>query len=110
MSKGVGDATACELAGKFAAGTVSPVDVLEACLARIEKLNPTLNAIVTCDSAGAREAAMRSAARWRAGKPLSALDGVPITIKDNLFVAGMRATWGSRLYDEHVPEADELPV
>ena len=110
MSKDVCDATACELAGSFAAGTVSPVDALESCLARIEKLNPKLNAIVTLDSAGAHKAAARSAARWRAGKPLSALDGVPITIKDNLFVAGMRATWGSRLYEKRVPEADELPV
>jgi aspartyl-tRNA(Asn)/glutamyl-tRNA(Gln) amidotransferase subunit A len=110
MSKAVCDATACELADKFAAGTVSPVDVLEACLARIERLNPKLNAIVTLDSTGARTSAAQSAARWRAGKPLSALDGVPITIKDNLFVAGMRATWGSRLFEEQVPQADEQPV
>ena len=110
MSRDLCEGTACELAGMFAAGTVSPVDALEIFLARIEKLNPALNAIVTSDSAGARKAAAVSTARWRAGKPLSALDGVPITIKDNLLVAGMRATWGSRLYEEYVPEADELPV
>jgi aspartyl-tRNA(Asn)/glutamyl-tRNA(Gln) amidotransferase subunit A len=110
MNSDVGDTTACELAAKFAGGTVSPVDALETCLERIEKLNPRLNAIITLDSAGARKAAARSSARWRTGKPLSALDGVPITIKDNLFVGGMRATWGSRLYEEHVPESDELPV
>jgi aspartyl-tRNA(Asn)/glutamyl-tRNA(Gln) amidotransferase subunit A len=94
----------------FAAGAVSPRDALEIFLARIENLNPALNAIVTSDREGARKAAAESTARWRAGKPLSALDGVPITIKDNLLVAGMRATWGSRLYEEYVPEADELPV
>jgi aspartyl-tRNA(Asn)/glutamyl-tRNA(Gln) amidotransferase subunit A len=110
MSKDVCDASACKLAAEFAAGTVSPIDALEACLSRIERLNPKLNAIVTLDSTGARNAAKESAARWRAGKPLSALDGVPITIKDNLFVAGMRATWGSRLFAERVPDADELPV
>jgi aspartyl-tRNA(Asn)/glutamyl-tRNA(Gln) amidotransferase subunit A len=110
MSRGIADPTACELAGKFAAGAISPADALQICLARIEKLNPTLNAIITLDIDGAGKAAALSTARWRAGKPLSALDGVPITIKDNLFVQGMRATWGSRLYEELVPHTDELPV
>ncbi len=44
------------------------------------------------------------------GKPLSPLDGVPVTIKDNILVAGLRATWGSRLYGDYVPDEDELPV
>lgn len=87
-----------------------PVEALEHCLARIEALNPALNAIVTLDCDGARAAAQASAARWRAGTPLSALDGVPVTIKDNLLAKGLRATWGSRLYENYVPDHDELPV
>ena len=51
-----------------------------------------------------------SEARWRAGTPLSQLDGVPITVKDNMVVRGMRSTWGSALYSEFMPDADELPV
>ena len=102
--------TALELSGKFRALEVSPLDALEAALARHARLNPLLNAIVTLDAAGAREAAAHSAARWRSGTPLSPLDGVPVPIKDNLLVAGLRATWGSRVYEDYVPAEDELPV
>ena len=66
--------------------------------------------MIALDREGARLEADRSALRWREGAPLSALDGVPITVKDNLLVAGMKATWGSRIYADFVPEADEAPV
>jgi aspartyl-tRNA(Asn)/glutamyl-tRNA(Gln) amidotransferase subunit A len=101
---------ALELSAKFRALAVTPLDALEAALARIARCNPILNAIVTLDAAGARAAAAASTARWRAGNPLSALDGVPITIKDNLIVGGLRATWGSRVFERYLPEHDELPV
>jgi aspartyl-tRNA(Asn)/glutamyl-tRNA(Gln) amidotransferase subunit A len=104
------DLTAAQLSHAFAARQLSPVEALESCLARVERLNPSLNAIVTLDAEGARAAAQASATRWRQGAPLSPLDGVPVTIKDNLLVAGLRATWGSRLYADHVPAVDELPV
>ena len=61
----------------FARRALSPVEALEAILARIARLNPRLNAIVALDEAGARAAARASEARWRAGTPLSPLDGVP---------------------------------
>jgi aspartyl-tRNA(Asn)/glutamyl-tRNA(Gln) amidotransferase subunit A len=104
------DVTAAQLSRAYAAQRLSPVEALEACLARVERLNPSLNAIVTLDAAGARAAARASETRWRQGAPLSPLDGVPVTIKDNLLVAGLRASWGSRLYADYVPAADELPV
>jgi aspartyl-tRNA(Asn)/glutamyl-tRNA(Gln) amidotransferase subunit A len=110
MSEQLCELTGLELSEKFRALELSPVAALEAVLARSARFNPALNAIVTLDTDGAHDAAMRSAARWRAGAPLSRLDGVPITLKDNLIVAGMRSTWGSRLYEDHVPEEDELPV
>src|SRR5207247_3295887 len=69
-----------------------------------------LNAIVTLDQSGAIQSAAESAQRWKDGRPLGALDGVPVTIKDNILVAGLRATWGSRLYSDYVPDRDELPV
>jgi aspartyl-tRNA(Asn)/glutamyl-tRNA(Gln) amidotransferase subunit A len=110
MSEELCELTGLELGERFRSLAVSPLDALEASLARTARLNPDLNAIVTLDADGARDAATRSAARWRSGTPLSPLDGVPITIKDNLLVAGLRATWGSRLYEHHRPGQDELPV
>jgi aspartyl-tRNA(Asn)/glutamyl-tRNA(Gln) amidotransferase subunit A len=98
-----------ELAVAYAGG-LSPNEVTAATLARIRDINPRLNAIITLDEAGAMQAADNSARRWKDGRPLSALDGVPVTIKDNILVAGLRATWGSRLYSHFVPDEDELPV
>lgn len=89
---------------------LSPDAVIAATLAHIGEINPKLNAIITLDEAGAICAAAASAVRWQDGRPLSALDGVPVTIKDNILAAGLRATWGSRLYADHVPDRDELPV
>nr|WP_280854539.1 amidase [Pararoseomonas indoligenes] len=89
---------------------LSPTEVARAVLARIERLNPALNAIITLDPARALEAARASEARWAAGCPLSPLDGVPLTVKDNIPVAGLRCTWGSTTHRDFVSVRDELPV
>ena len=102
--------SATALAGRFAQGRLSPVEALEAVLARTARLNPRLNAIIALDEAGARAAAAASTARWRAGLPLSPLDGVPFTVKDNIAMAGLPCAWGSPLFAGQVPERDELPV
>ena len=102
--------SAAELSDGYQRARLDPVDVLDAVLARIESVNGSLNAIVTLDADGAREQARGSAARWRSGAPRSPLDGVPISIKDNLHVRGLRTTWGSRLYADFVASADELPI
>jgi aspartyl-tRNA(Asn)/glutamyl-tRNA(Gln) amidotransferase subunit A len=104
------DLGATELTALFAKGSLSPLEALDTALARIRRLNPVLNAIVTLDPEGARVAALASTERWAKRTPLSPLDGVPVTIKDNLLVRGLRATWGSRLYADFVPDVDELPV
>ncbi|MCG2639621.1 MULTISPECIES: amidase [Bradyrhizobium] len=101
--------SACEFARAFADG-LSPRAVIEATLSHIAATNPRVNAIVTLDASGALAAADTSAKRWRDGRPASALDGVPVTVKDNILVAGLRATWGSKLYRDFVPGEDELPV
>jgi aspartyl-tRNA(Asn)/glutamyl-tRNA(Gln) amidotransferase subunit A len=101
--------SARELALAYAGG-LSPEHALAATLARIDAINPGLNAIVTLDAAGATASAEASARRWKAGRPLGPFDGVPVTIKDNILAAGLRATWGSRLYRDFVPEIDETPV
>jgi aspartyl-tRNA(Asn)/glutamyl-tRNA(Gln) amidotransferase subunit A len=102
--------SATELATAYRQGTTTPEEVLEATLARIDAVNPRINAIITLDVAGARAAAQASARRWRAGEGLGPLDGVPSTVKDNIFVRGLRATWGSTLYRDFVPDVDETPV
>ena len=79
-------------------------------LARTAQTNTSLNAIVTLDEEGARTAATASEKRWHAGNARGPLDGVPLTVKDNINVRGMRTTWGSRLYADFVPAVDELPV
>jgi aspartyl-tRNA(Asn)/glutamyl-tRNA(Gln) amidotransferase subunit A len=101
--------SAKDLSVAYANG-LSADEVIAATLARIQEVNPRLNAIVTLDEAGAIRAAGLSAQRWKQGAPASPLDGVPVTIKDNILVAGLRATWGSRLYSDYVPDQDETPV
>jgi aspartyl-tRNA(Asn)/glutamyl-tRNA(Gln) amidotransferase subunit A len=101
--------SASELSVAYANG-LSPREVVESTLARIRDVNPQVNAIVTLDETGARRSADDSARRWDSGRPASPLDGVPVTVKDNILVAGMRATWGSRLYRDYVAEEDEAPV
>ena len=102
--------TATELAAGFRSAAFTPSDALQACMSRSEEVNPRLNALITLDREGAVHAAEQSTARWRDGRPLSALDGVPVTIKDNLQVRGLPTHWGSRALAGLVAERDELPV
>jgi aspartyl-tRNA(Asn)/glutamyl-tRNA(Gln) amidotransferase subunit A len=102
--------TATELAAAYATDAVTPEGALQSVLSRIEAVNGELNAVVTVDLAGARTAAAAATARWRAGQPLGPLDGIPLTVKDNLFVGGLRATWGSALFADFIAPQDDLPV
>ena len=98
-----------ELTRRFAGGALSPVTVVERQLDRIARLEPALNAfrIVTAD--GALVAADAAAARWRDKAPLGPLDGVPVTVKDNLDVAGVPTRHGS-LTSAEAPAAADSPV
>jgi len=102
--------SAGELGQGFAAGTLDPEGVLEDIVARLEVVQPRVNALTLWDLEGARAAARASRARWQRGQPLSPLDGVVLTVKDNIPVAGLPCRWGSRLFQDFVPEADESPV
>ncbi|MEO1467702.1 MAG: amidase [Pseudomonadota bacterium] len=103
--------TASALSALFRSGQVTPSTVLSACLARHDEVNPALNAVVALDREAAGAAAADADARWAEGRPLSMLDGVPVTIKDNLQMRGLPATWGSRGWaDSPVPASDELAV
>lgn len=102
--------TATELTTGYQARAFTPLDALSAIEARLDTVNTHLNAVIAEDRAAARRKAAASTERWQAGKPLSVIDGVPMTIKDNLLVAGLPATWGSKLHAGYMPDADEAPV
>lgn len=102
-------ASLAELTGAFARGLLSPEETLEHALARIDAVDPRLNAFVHVDREGARAAAARSAARWRAGRPSSSIDGAPISVKDMLAVAGLPSRCGSLVTDDR-PAAVSAPV
>jgi aspartyl-tRNA(Asn)/glutamyl-tRNA(Gln) amidotransferase subunit A len=99
--------SASALSEAFRRGSLSPIEVIERVIRRTEEVNGVLNAIVAMDADAARTAAKQSEQRWRAGRPLSPLDGVPITVKDNLFVAGLPARWGSKLLPDSPVGEDE---
>jgi aspartyl-tRNA(Asn)/glutamyl-tRNA(Gln) amidotransferase subunit A len=101
---------AAALAQGFRAGNFTPLDALDACLARVALCQPALNAFIHLDPRGARQAARDSGARWSRGEALGALDGVPVSLKDNLHAQGLPTTWGSKLLGTFVPAQDEWPV
>jgi amidase len=101
--------SAGELANLIQCREVSPVEVVEAYLRRIERLNPALNAIVTIspevlDQARAAEADLTS------GKQVGPLHGLPLTVKDTIDTEGLRTTSGSRLRANHIPDRDATAV
>lgn len=98
------------LRAAFAAGEVSPVDVLEAVLKRLDLVEPAINAFAHVDRQGARDAARASEARWRSGNPLGPLDGVPVSVKDMLLTKGMPTRKGSRTTDPDAPQDVDAPA
>jgi amidase len=90
------------------AGALSAVELLDAHLERIDALNPAVNAVVTVVPDAARAAARAADRRHAAGEPLPPLHGLPIAHKDLVDTAGVRTTYGSPAYRDHVPDADEL--
>jgi len=101
--------SATELLAAYKKKTLSPVEVVKALLARIDEINPKLNAIITRTDEAALATAKESEKAFLKGKPRP-LEGVPITIKDNVFTKGVRTTWGSKLYENYVPDTDAILV
>src|SRR4051812_18087170 len=100
---------ATRLAEMIRTKAISSVDVATAFLARIEALNPSLNAIVTL-SPRILEQAQEADTALRRGDPVGPLHGVPFTVKDTIDTAGLRTTSGSALRTNHVAETDAPAV
>ncbi|MET8981140.1 amidase [Streptomyces sp. NPDC004539] len=100
--------SAQELGELYRARKVSPVEVVEAALARIEQVEPALNAMVTVTAEAARVRAREAERRFAAGEDLPPLYGVPITVKDLTDTAGVLTTYGCKAFAEHVPQEDAL--
>jgi amidase len=110
------DLTALEQAGAIRAGEISPVELTEHYLARVERLDGAVGAFVTVTPEMARkqaadaEAEALAARREGRERELPALHGVPVPVKDLNFVAGVRCTLGSAVYADHVPDVDDHVV
>jgi len=105
VSEGLFAKSAHDLAQLIRSRVVSPVEVAEEFLARVERVNPAVNAIVTLapdvlDRARERESELA------AGTTVGPLHGVPLTVKDTIATAGIRTTSGSRLRAENLPDTD----
>jgi aspartyl-tRNA(Asn)/glutamyl-tRNA(Gln) amidotransferase subunit A len=95
-----------EASRRVRAGEVSPVELTQACLARIERLNPMLNAFITVAAEQAMADAMRAEEEIRAGNWKGPLHGIPFALKDNMDTAGLRTTGASELFENRVPTED----
>lgn len=96
----------------FRSGALTPVDVLDAVRARVAACEPTLNALWWSDLdrvGGAAVAARESAARWKAGEPLGPLDGVPVTVKENIAIQGVPMPGGHAAGDPQ-PATGDAPI
>jgi len=99
---------ATELRARVASREVSPVEVTQAVLARVDALQPKLNAFITvCHESALVQAKVAEAAVMK-GETLGLLHGVPYAVKDLVNTAGVRTTYGSLVYKEHVPESDAV--
>ncbi|WP_326534439.1 amidase [Pseudorhodoferax sp.] len=102
------DLSAHELGTAFRNRSLSPVEATQAVIAHIQRWEPRLGALWAFDPDTALEMARASEARWQRGEPLSALDGVPVTIKENIATRGLPMPLGTAA-TELVPAADDAP-
>ncbi|MEI6202783.1 MAG: amidase family protein, partial [Enhydrobacter sp.] len=109
MTNDLAQLSAAHLSRLYKKGKLSPVEAMKAVLARVEKVNPTINALCVVDTDAALKAARISERRWKKGKPLSALDGVPVSIKELIRVKGWPARMASKLTDP-APADRDAPV
>ncbi len=99
-----------EIAAALRSGEVTSEALLDRSLERIARQDAAINSFVAIDEVGARTAARESDQRLARNEARSMIDGIPLSIKDNILVRGMPATWGSKALADFLPERDETPV
>jgi aspartyl-tRNA(Asn)/glutamyl-tRNA(Gln) amidotransferase subunit A len=110
MATDIADLNAAELLRLYRRRELSPVEAARDALARIEKFEPRINAFVHVDADGALAQARDAEARWAKGEPQGLLDGLPVTIKDNIDVQGLATRKGSLTTSEAPAQADAPAV
>lgn len=104
------DLSALDARALIGAKRLSPVELVESCIARIEAVDHAVNAFATRDFAAARAAASAAEQAVMRGERLGALHGLPVGIKDLEDTAGLRTTYGSQLFADNVPAKDDRSV
>ena len=102
--------TALQLRRAIRTKKISPVEVVNAVLERIERLNPKINAYCTLVPEQALREAKKAENKVVKGEPLGPLHGIPVSIKDLAFTKGIRTTGGSKMYENFVPDKDAVFV
>ena len=104
------DLTAAEARRLIGIRELSPVELLESCLSRIESVNPAVIGVVAIAQEAARSRAKEAEKKVMAGDQLPPLHGLPVGIKDLVATKGLTTTFGSEMYRHNVPEADDVLV
>jgi len=104
------DLSATQARAQFDKKNLSPLELFDSCIGRIESVNPTLNAVVAMDLEAGRDHASQKTEHLAKGNDLGTLGGLPVGIKDLECTDGLRTTFGSLQYKDHVPDADDFLV
>lgn len=110
MSESLWQLPACELQRRYRNGSLTPLAVAQDCLARLEAVNPRLNAVIARRDERFLEEAAAATRRHAGGTALSMLDGIPLTVKDSLLTADLPTTWGTAALRQHQTGHDEFAV
>jgi aspartyl-tRNA(Asn)/glutamyl-tRNA(Gln) amidotransferase subunit A len=102
--------TAMESRALLDSRQISATSLLDAIIERHQETHDAINAVIALDLETARLAAIEADRRFRQGRRLSPLDGIPITVKDNIGVRGMVASWGSKLFADRRCDQDDVAV
>lgn len=99
-----------DLSTAISSGDISPLDLIEATLERISRLNPELNAFITVLEKSARQDAKSAELLIKQGKYKGPLHGIPVCLKDLIYMKGVRSTSGSKILSDFVPDYDSTVV
>ncbi len=102
--------SACDMVDAIKRQELTSLKITETIIDRIEKINPKLNAYCTPTFDWARETAKKADDAVKKGEKLGLLHGVPISIKDEMPIKGIRTTFGSKIYENYIPEEDDVVV